>query len=149
MVQLFSFLRSMLNLRLPSFFQTRTTMLAHGLYDFLMAHISSISWRWAFTSSYICGVYICNALYMASDQSTWSSAWSRMSCPGPGCCRQIGAPIWVAAFWPVLVLLQATPPGPGDSMLPWSIPSVGHEWALMRPPLGEPLVVPDWQEQPW
>ena len=54
-VQLFNFLRSIQNLRLPFFFLTRTTILAHGLCDFQMAPISSISWRWAFTSLYIWG----------------------------------------------------------------------------------------------
>ena len=55
MVQLFSFLRSIHNLRLLSFFQTRTTGLAHGLYNFWMAPMSSISWRWALMSSYMWG----------------------------------------------------------------------------------------------
>ena len=53
MVQLFSFLRSIQNLRLLSFFQTRTTVLAHGLCNLWIAPISSISWIWALTSSYI------------------------------------------------------------------------------------------------
>ena len=47
MVQLFSFLRSIQNLRLPSFFWTRTTALAHGLCDFQIAPISSISLMWS------------------------------------------------------------------------------------------------------
>ena len=38
-VQLLSFLRSMLNLRLPSFFQTRTTVLAHRLCNGWIADI--------------------------------------------------------------------------------------------------------------
>ena len=42
MVELFSFLRWIQNLSLPSFLRTRTTVLAHGLYDFQIAPISSI-----------------------------------------------------------------------------------------------------------
>ena len=53
MVQLFSFLRSIQNLRLLSFFQTRTTALVHGLCDFQVALISSISCIWTLTSSYM------------------------------------------------------------------------------------------------
>ena len=55
MVQLFSFLRSIQNLRQPSFFKTRTTVLAHGLCDFGIAPISSISWIWALMLSYMWG----------------------------------------------------------------------------------------------
>ena len=55
MVQLFSFLRSIQNLRLSYFFQTRTTVLAHGLLTFWIAPLSSISWIWALTLSYMRG----------------------------------------------------------------------------------------------
>ena len=55
MVQLFSFLRSTQNLRLLSFFWTRTTALAHGLCNYQMTPISSIYWIWALTSSYMWG----------------------------------------------------------------------------------------------
>ena len=101
------------NIRLPSFFWTRTTMLAHRLCDFLMAPISSISWRCAFTSSYIWGLYVGNTPWRPSSLLTWSGAWSKMFCLDPGCCGQIVVPIWVAAPWPVAVLLWATPQGTG------------------------------------
>ena len=53
---LFSFLRSIQNLRLPSSFQDQDHhALSHGLCDFQMALISSISCRWAFSSSYTWG----------------------------------------------------------------------------------------------
>ena len=55
MVHSFSFLRSIQNLRPPSFFQTNTTALAHRLCDLWIAPISNISWIWALTSSYIWG----------------------------------------------------------------------------------------------
>ena len=45
----------MQNLRPPSFFQTNTTALAHGLCDLWMAPISNISWIWALTSLYMWG----------------------------------------------------------------------------------------------
>ena len=50
-VQLFNFCRSRQSLRLPSFFLTRTIALAHGLKLFLIAPLSTISWRCCFTSS--------------------------------------------------------------------------------------------------
>ena len=55
MVCLFSFLRSIQNLRPASFFQTNTTALTHRLCDLWIAPISNISWIWALTSSYILG----------------------------------------------------------------------------------------------
>ena len=55
MVHSFSFLRSIQNLRPPSFFRTNTTALAHGLCDLQMAQLSNISWIWALTLSYIWG----------------------------------------------------------------------------------------------
>ena len=55
MVCSFSFLRSIQNLRPPSFFQTNTTALAHGLCDLRMAPVSNISWIWALMLSYIWG----------------------------------------------------------------------------------------------
>ena len=55
MVHSFSFLRSIQNLRPPSFFQTNTTALAHGLCHLWIAPISNISWIWALTSSYMWG----------------------------------------------------------------------------------------------
>ena len=109
----------------PSFSQTRVTALAHGLCDFLMAPVSSTSWRWAFTSSYMWGVYVSNSPWRASDLLTWSGAWSRMFYPGSDHCGQTGVPIWAGVPWAVLVLLQATPPSPGDSMPPGSILSGG------------------------
>ena len=51
----FSFLRSIQNLRPPSFFQTNTTALAHRLCDLWMAPMSNISWILALRSSYIWG----------------------------------------------------------------------------------------------
>ena len=54
-VREFNFLRSMQNLKLPSFFLTNTTGLAHGLLERLIAPISSISLRCFHTSSYCCG----------------------------------------------------------------------------------------------
>ena len=50
-VQLFSFHRSRQSLRVPSFFLTRTTALAHELKLFPITPISTISWRCCFTSS--------------------------------------------------------------------------------------------------
>ena len=50
-VQLFNLHRSTQSLRTPSFFLTRTTALAHGLKLFLIAPISTISWKCCFTSS--------------------------------------------------------------------------------------------------
>ena len=55
MVCSFSFLRSIQNLRPPSFFQTNTTALANRLCDLWMAPISNISWIWALTLLYIWG----------------------------------------------------------------------------------------------
>ena len=55
MVCLFSFLRSIQNLRPPSYFRTNTTALTHGLCDLQIAPISNISWIWALMSSYIWG----------------------------------------------------------------------------------------------
>ena len=94
------------------------------------------------------GVCIGNASWRAFDLSTLSSAWSRRFCPDQGHCGQIGAPIWVVAPWPVLVLPQATPLGPGDSVLPGSIPCSSNGQTHLRPLLGGPPGVPDWQEQP-
>ena len=51
-VLLFRLHRSIQNLSPPSFFLTSTTVLAHGLKLLLIAHTSTISWRWFFTSSY-------------------------------------------------------------------------------------------------
>ena len=83
------------------------------------------------------GVYIGNAPWRASDLLTLSSAWSRMFCPGPGHCRQIGVTIWVAAPWPVPVLLWATPWDPWGSMPPASISSGAHKQTLPRSLLGD------------
>ena len=55
MVHSFSFLRSIQNLRPPSFFGTNTTALTHRLCDLWIEPISNISWIWALTSSYIWG----------------------------------------------------------------------------------------------
>ena len=52
MVLLLSFLWSIQNVKLPSFFQTNTTGLAHGLVDHCMVPISNISCRCFLTSSY-------------------------------------------------------------------------------------------------
>ena len=55
MVHSFSILRSIQNLRTPSFFPTNTTALANGLGDLWIAPISNISWIWALMLSYIWG----------------------------------------------------------------------------------------------
>ena len=55
MVREFRCLRSIQNLKLPSFLCTRTTALAHGLHEHRMAPILSMSCRWFLTSSNCCG----------------------------------------------------------------------------------------------
>ena len=104
-VQLFSFLR--LIQRPPNFFWTRTTVLAYGLCDLQIAPISSIFWIWALMSSYIWGVCISNSLWKESDLLTILCVSSEQFFPDPGCCVQIGAPIWAVALWPVSPLIQA------------------------------------------
>ena len=114
MVQLFSLLRSIQNLRFPSFW-IRTTTLAHGLCDFQMAQISNISCRWAYMSSYMWGLFAGNVLWRASGQSAQPGVWWGMSFLGQGHCRLTAIPIWPAASWPSLVPPQATPLCPGGS----------------------------------
>ena len=55
MVLAFNFCRSIQNHNFPSFFQTNTAALAHGLLEGLMSPTSSILQICAFTSSYIPG----------------------------------------------------------------------------------------------
>ena len=55
MVLLFNSLRSMQNLRLLSFFLTKTTLEQYGDLDLLMAPQSNISFKCCLTSSYIEG----------------------------------------------------------------------------------------------
>ena len=83
----------MQNLRLPSLFWTNTTMLAHGLHDFWMVLMLSISWRLAFSSSCMWRVFTSSSLWKVSSQSTQSDAWWGTSFQGPGHCRQTGFPI--------------------------------------------------------
>ena len=98
----------MQNLRLLSFFQTKTTALAYWLWDFQMAPMSSISWRWAFISLYIWGIFASSALWKTSGQSTHHDIWVGTTFPGPGHCGQTSVPIWSAAPWPVFALPQAS-----------------------------------------
>ena len=148
MVQLFSFLRSIQNLRLPSFFQTRTTALAHGPCDFWMAPISSISWIWVLTSLYMWEVYVSNTPWRASSLLPLFYAWSEQFCPGPGHCRQTGVPIWAAAPWPVPALVWATPWGLRGLGPPRPILFGVCYWIPQKSLLGGPLVAPGWQGLP-
>ena len=70
--------------------------------------MSSISWRWAFTSLYIWGVFAGSALWRVFIQPIWSNVWIGMSFPGLGHCGQTGVLIWPPASWA------------------WSCSSLGH-----------------------
>ena len=147
MVWLFSFVRSIQNLRLLSFFQTWTTVLAHGLCDFQMAPISSISWIWP-SHHHTCGeVYVGSTLWRVSDPLCLIYAWSEQFCPVPGCCTQTGVPIWAAILWPASVPIWAmlsglVGPGPPRPILF----GVCH-WPPQKSLLGGLLVAPGWQGQ--
>ena len=65
-------------------------------------------------------IFSSSALWNASGQSIWSSAWLGTSFPGPGHCRQTGILIWPAASMPHLVLSWATLLDPGGSVPPGS-----------------------------
>ena len=149
MVQLFSFLRLIQNLRLPSFFWTRTTVLAHGLCDFWIAPISSISQIWALTLLlYMCGVYISSALWRVSNLLPLFYAWSEQFCPGLGCCTQTGVPIWAAILWSASGPVWAILWGLGDPGPTRPIPFGIFHWIPQKSWWGGLPVAPGWQGHP-
>ena len=140
-VWLFSFPRSIQNLRFPSFLDQDhcasqwTVWFSDGtnIQHLLKVGLHIIVHMVVFTSS---------ALWRPSGQLTQFGVWWGMSFPGPSHCRQTGVPILPAASWPILVPPWATPLGPGVSVPPGSNLSWGHRWASLRVPLEEPLVAP-------